>query len=341
MTDISLLTETTAWYWLAYASGLGLRRAKSIVRERVLARGITLAAMLQEPPQQWGAALGLTAEEAKTLTQRSAGMSDLVEQDAPMAGDGPGTAPAGRAILPSHPCPSSPPTEQPLLLAYRGEPGLLDLPLVLPVAGDPPDASALAWTLETLLSLATEGALPLLIARPGFEADVARGLLLAEAPLALVIPQGLAAYTPPSSLAAAMASGRVLLLNPFQLDAAPTDGEPNPMLTHAAKFAQAIAHALLIVSVPHPDGLLPEQPCFLRPGLPQTVGCQAYYSDPEDFFLRLVDIPTAAANASLEPPAAPSPPPEPSLPPDELIARLSASGHVPETLKARLHAGDD
>ena len=60
------------------------------------------------------------------------------------------------------------------------------------------------------------------------------------------------------------------------------------MLPHAARFAQALAAAILLAEPPFPEGLLPEQPCFLRPGLPKTPGCQSYYTDPEDLFLHLV-----------------------------------------------------
>ena len=116
------------------------------------------------------------------------------------------------------------------------------------------------------------------------------------------------------------------------------------MLAHALGFAQSLANALLIVTPPHPPNLLPEQPCFLRPGIPKTVGCQSYYSDPETLFLRLVETPVAAANANTPPlpvtppPEAPSPatPPAPPPDPEKLIDQLSALGNVPEAMKSRL-----
>jgi hypothetical protein len=111
------------------------------------------------------------------------------------------------------------------------------------------------------------------------------------------------------------------------------------MLTPTLGFAQSLANALLIITPPHPPHLLPEQPCFLRPGIPKTIGCQSYYSDPETLFLRLVETPVAAAIANAPRPAprpAPTAPPAPSLDPEKLIDQLSALGNVPEAMKARL-----
>lgn len=342
------LRETAAWYWLAYESGLGLRRAKTIVRECLQADTPSLYEVLLESPAIWALALRVTDDERermqanyerlaqdgeRLMAWQSAGIHTLRWDD-----------PAYPLTLTTH----LRPEQRPLLLGCYGDAGLFELPTVLPLAGDPPDEDATRWASETLLDLSVEGALPLLIARPGLDAALARALLQAEAPLALVVPQGLAAYQPPPSLAAAVDAGRCLLLSPFRPDQPPA--EPNPLASHAAVFTQAVANALLIVTPPHPEGLLPEQPCFLRPGLPKTLGCQSYYSGPEDLFIHLVEIPAAAAAANQAapstltlpeltlpsaPPGAPHPPRNPPDP-EALIRQLSKLGHVPEAMKARL-----
>ncbi len=297
--------------------------------------------LLLENPEIWAAALRLTGAESDALQSnhdRLAGMGQRL-----MAWQSAGIQmvrwddDAYPVTLNAH----LRPEQRPLFLSHWGDLDLLDLPTVLPLTGDPADDEAKDWTAETLLSLGSEGALPLLVARPGLNAAVARMLMQAEAPLALVVAQGLAAYQPRPALASAIEAGRCLLLSPFRPDQPVS--EPNTLVPHAALFAQALANALLVITPPHPQGLLPEQPCFLRPGLPKTVGCQSYYSDPEDFFLRLVETPAAAAAANQPPPAlveASAPDPLPAAPqlsdPEALIRRLSELGNVPEAMKARL-----
>jgi len=331
--------ETAAWHWLAYESGLGLRRAKEIILDQVQARKQPLYVTLSASPSSWQTALRLTGEETQMLENQHQRLESVTKT---LAGwrqqglglvrlDEPGYPPTLRVHMR--------PEKQPLLLGYRGELGLLDMPTVLALAGDPPDEEAGAWAIETVMELAQEGALPLAVAQSGLDAAIVSALLAAEAPLALVLPQGLASYTPPAALTSAIEAGRVLLLSPFRPEWTPPVGESNPMLTHALGFAQSLANALLIVTPPHPQNLLPEQPCFLRPGIPKTIGCQSYYSDPETLFLRLVETPVAAAIANAPRPAprpAPTAPPAPSLDPEKLIDQLSALGNVPEAMKARL-----
>ncbi|HEY52751.1 MAG TPA: hypothetical protein G4N94_04770 [Caldilineae bacterium] len=332
------LAETAAWHWLAYESGLSLRRAKAIILDQLQTRKRPLHDTLSEAPSSWQTALGLTVEEAQMLENQRAQLESvtktLVGWNQQGLGlvrwDEPGYPPTLRAHMR--------PEEQPLLLGYRGELGLLEMPAVLALAGSPPDEDAGVWTLETMLELAGEGALPLAVGRAGLDAELVRALLSAEAPLALALPRGLASYSPPPALAAAISSGRALLLSPFRPDWTPPSSEPNPVLAPTLGFAQALANALLIITPPHPQNLLPEQPCFLRPGIPKTVGCQSYYSDPETLFLRLVETPVAAAiaNAPSFAPPSPTTPPTPSLDPEKLIDQLSALGNVPEAMKARL-----
>ena len=331
--------ETAAWHWLAYESGLGLRRAKEIILGQVQARKQPLHVTLSASPGSWQAALRLTGEEAQMLENRHPRLESVTKTLAGWRQQ--------RLELVRLDEPSYPPTlrvhmrreEQPLLLSYRGELGLLDMPTALALAGSPPDEEAGVWAIEIVMELAQEGALPLAVAQTGLDAALVHALLAAEAPLALVLPRGLASYTPPAALTSAIAAGRALLLSPFRPDWTPPTNGANPVITHALGFAQALANALLIVTPPHPQNLLPEQPCFLRPGIPKTVGCQSYYSDPETLFLRLVETPTAAAIANAPPPPetpAPASPPAPPLDPEKLIDQLSALGNVPEAMKARL-----
>jgi hypothetical protein len=339
------LAETVARYWLAYETGLSLRRAKQIVQQ-VARTGLTgLHGALQTEPELWGVALGVNEAERDRLIERYDALETVGQRLLTWQQAGVYLLHWDEETYPDTLTRHLEPEARPLLVSYSGDIGLLDLPTVLTLAGDPPDAAALAWTTETLLTLGAEGVLPLLVARPGFAVEVARQLLKAEAPLALVVPQGLATYTPPPALAKALLAGRGLLISPLRPDH-PAVAADSRLAVHVVGFAQALANALLLITPPYPPGLLPEQPCFLRPGLPKTIGCQTYFTDVEDFFLRLIETPLAAAMAELpeteEMPtstAAPSPPlfpEEPALDPETLINRLSEVGHMPEALKARL-----
>ncbi len=341
--------ETVAWFWFAYESGLGLRRAKQTITTKLLPQGLTLAGVLDADPPAWQAALAL--DQAETASLEAAFPRLEAVSIAASAWEAAHVAllrldhPLYPATLRSH----LRPEQQPLLLSVRGDLELLDLPLVLALAGDAPDEAAVEWTCAALVELSGEGALPLAVARPGLDTSLVRVLLHMEAPFALVLPQGLLDYHPPANLAAALAAGRALLLSPFRPDQAPPE-PAKPLLPHAAAFAQALAHALLLVTPPYPTGLLPEQPCFLRPGVPKTVGCQRYYTTPEDLFLELVETPAEAAEANagdplpaLDLPAVvesapplPAAPVEPPVDPEALIDRLSELGNVPDSLKARL-----
>lgn len=331
--------ETAARYWLAYQSGLSLRRAKNLLAPL---HSQSLYEILSEPPELWGVALNLTPEERQRLETSYDFLTPTIHKLADWQKRGVHLLHWDEAAYPPTLAAHLRPEQRPLFVSYCGDPGLFELPTILALAGDPPDADASVWTIETLLSLADESALPLAIARHGLDADIVRALLAAEAPFALVLTQGLAAYQPPAALAGALAAGRALLLSPFRPDQT-SDDALGALLPHAAAFAQAFANALLIITPPHPSDLLPEQPCFLRPGLPKTLGCQTYYTDPEDLFLRLAEIPAAAAAANLsfspEPPPPPPPPPPPAPDPETLIARLSELGHVPEAMKERLRGG--
>lgn len=333
--------ETAAWYWLAYRSGLPLKRTKALLRT-LSENQTSLRALLDTKADLQ--ALSFTAPETELLRQNTPDWPrlDALLQEWQAAG----------VILIRRDQPQYPytlrthlhPSAQPLFLSYKGEPGLWEMPLIKAMVGDSPDPEVSDWTLRTLQMLAFEGALPLLVARSGFAAALARQFLQEQIPFALVIPQGLALYTPPPALQSALAAGRVLLISPFPPDKpAP---QPNSLLPATLRFAQTLAHALLIITLPFPGDLFPEQPCFLRPGLAKTIGCQHEFIDAEDLFLQLNEIPRIAAPyLTPDPTPAPTPPdpallptdpPPPPPDPEELIQQLSQLGHVPDILKQRL-----
>jgi hypothetical protein len=342
------LAETAARYWLAYETGLSMRRVKQLVQQVERSGMGGLYEVLQTEPELWRVALGLEEAEREQLLARYEALEAVGRRLWAWQQAGIGLLHWDEAAYPETLTRHLEPETRPLLMSYVGDIGLLELPAVLTLAGDPPDTAAIAWTAETLIALGAEGVLPMLVAQPGFAVEVARQLLRAEAPLALVIPQGLAAYSPPPALARALTSGRGLLLSPLRPDHPPVTADSR-LAAHIVGFAQALANALLLITPPYPPGLLPEQPCFLRPGLPKTIGCQTYFTDVEEFFLRLIETPLAAMMAHLpeaeEAAASPSAPTaasalpfpdEPAPDPEALIARLAELGHMPEALKARL-----
>ncbi len=334
--------ETAAWAWLAYESGLSLARVKHILLEQALPKHLSLHEISHSPAAHLQQSLAISPEEAARLRdwpdQAEAGTNRLVERRR----QGLYLLRCNQEGYPATLHHHLPPAQLPLLLSLRGDAGLLDLPAVLPWAGVEVDDSAAAWTTETLLELAAEGALALLRAQPGLDAVLARALLHAQAPVALILAQGLGAYDPPPGLAAALEAGRCLLLSPFPPDQTPAPAQAQAWRGHASHFAHACAHALLLIAPPYPAALWPEQPCFLRPGAPATVGCRADYSDAETLFLRLMEAPAAAAAAHtpLPPAALPDAPPaalpEAPIDTDALIQRLSELGSLPDALAARL-----
>ncbi len=347
--------ETVAWFWFAYESGLGVRRAKQVILEHVLPQGLGLHDVLTAGPAAWTPALALSEAETAAAEAAYEQIESVAAAVATWQAAGIGLLRLDQAEYPPTLRSHLRPEQRPLLLSYSGDLDLLDLPSVLTLAGDTPDDEAVRWTANTLIELGGEGALALAVARPGLDASLVRALLQAGTPFALVLTQGLGSYVPPVNLAAALDANLALLISPFRPDQAPPDAA-HPLLPHTAAFAQALAHALLLITPPYPTGLLPEQPCFLRPGLPKTVGCQRSYAGPEDLFIELVETPAAAAAANATGPlptldlpvvaevTAPLPKhvvPEPPVDAEALIGRLSELGNVPEALKARLRSKTD
>ncbi|NOZ48519.1 MAG: hypothetical protein GXP37_00540 [Chloroflexi bacterium] len=328
--------ETAIWVWLAYQCGLPLRRTKEIIM--ALRQGSpSLQAALASADGLDRASL--SSDEKETLAQVDAGVISAQVLVRQWQDAGIRLLRQDQSAYPDTLRRHYRPLQQPLLLSTRGEVGLLDMPLILPTTGDTPDAEASDWTVTVLQELAGEGALPLLVAEPGLSVELVRRFLPQGTPFALVIPQGLATYTPPATLSSAIDGARVVLLSPFppQQSAAASRATLSP----TRSFAQALAHGLLVITPPHPQGLLPEQPCFLRPGIPKTLGCTHTYVDPEDLFMQLSEVPLAAApyvSSSPGPEATPvsvEPPPAP-LEPEDLISQLARLGHVPDVFKQRL-----
>ncbi|MCO6449985.1 MAG: hypothetical protein J5I90_04280 [Caldilineales bacterium] len=333
--EYSQFIETVSWYWFAYESGLSLRRAKSVLLANATEVGFSLHEILQSPsPAQ---RLGLSEEEGDLIAKNVSGLGAVQTRITGWREHGLGLVRLGEPAYPPILRTHMNLNERPLLLNHRGDPGLLELPTVLALAGTDDSEETQSWAGEVLVDLAAEGALPLLVDLPAHQPLLSR-LLEVEAAVAIVMPQGLAAFRPSSPLQTAIDSGRALLLSPFRPDWTPPAGQDNVMETHASAFAQALAYALILLSPPYPTNLLPQQPCFLRPGIPKTVGCQTYYDDAESFFLALSEIPAMAAPFVSESAPTPQPQPlaEPPLDAEKLINRLAEMGNVPEAMKARL-----
>ena len=324
--------ETDIWRWLLFESGLSRRQAKSIILQN--AQSSALSLFWQAGPETFVRQLGLDGEEATRVgtamnrwatlqarwqVERSAGLHSLRINE-----------PGYPATLNRH----LPAEQRPLLLFFRGEPGLLDLPFILPLADTTVREEVATWALETLAELTAEGALALFIAQPGLNARLVKAFLAAELPFALVIPQGLAAYEPPASLKQALTSERVLLISPFQPEWHPPETDDNPFLPHAQTFARALAHALLTLTSlqtpPHP-----QQPCFQPPTTAAIEHAEPYLG-PETLFLRLAEISMAPSLPQSSPV---SPRPEPDLEPispEAILETLSLGGHIPPALAARI-----
>ena len=322
--------ETDLWRWLLFESGLSRRRAREIILQGAQSNALSLfwqagAAILAQQ-------LELAPDEAKRMEAARANWPQIQRKFEMERRSGVVTLRLNESGYPDTLNRFLPPERRPLLLFLRGETELLDLPMVLPVAETPPADTD--WALTTLAELTTEGALALLIARAGFEARAARVFLDAHAPFVLVVPQGLAAYSPPAGLQKALDENRVLLISPFQPDWQPPHNAPNPMLPHASGFARVLAHALLALTGPAPEPAS-GQPCFRGPDCADCERCPDVYDGAESFFLRL-----AEAAAPIPPiTTTTTPTPHPDLPPpspEEILSTLTQGGKIPPALAARL-----
>jgi len=325
--------ETDLWRWLLFESGLSRRRAREIILQGAQSNALSL--FWQAGPTILAQQLGLSPEETELLRNAQASWPQIQTRFQVERDQGLTTLRINEGGYPTTLIRFLPAERRPLLLFARGEIGLLELPMALPVADTPPDEMEIAWMLETLADLTAEGALALFIARPGFEARGVKTFLEAGIPFSLVIPQGLTVYAPPANLQHALDADRALLVSPFQPEWQPPATGENPMLPHALAFASAFAHALLVLTSPAPAPAA-GQPCFRRPGVTATDHCPDEYDDAEGFFLRL-----AEAAAPIPPGVTTRPQPSPAeelppLSPEEIIDTLAQGGHIPPALAARL-----
>lgn len=332
MTDSSPHLETDLWRWLLFESGFSRRRAREIILQGVQSSALSL--FWQAGPAIFSQQLELSASEIESITRTQANWSAIQRKFEEERRRGIRTMRLNESGYPGSLMRFLPPDQRPMLLFLYGETAFLDMPLIMPAAGASPDAAAESWALDVLTDLASEGAMPLFIARPGFEARLVKTFLETALPFVLLIPQGIAAYTPPAVLQQALKNESVLLLSPFQPDWRPPDSGLNPFLPHAVRFARALAHAQLCITPPAPE--TPEgQPCFCRPGIPTSEHCPDAYNGPEALFLRLAESlePTHPIQTSALPASEPALEP---ISPQEILETLAKGGHIPEALAARL-----
>lgn len=332
MTGASAHLETDLWRWLLFESSFSRRRAREIILQGVQSNALSLfwqagAAILSQQ-------LELSSSEIENITRAKADWASIQRKFEEERRRGIRTIRLNDSSYPASLMRFLPTGQRPMLLFIYGEPVLLDMPLVLPIAETPPDAAAESWALDTLADLAGEGAMPLFIARSGFEARIVKTFLETAIPFVLIIPQGIAAYTPPAILQQALKNGTALLISPFQPDWRPVDSEPNPLLPHAVNFARALAQAHLCITSPAPESYA-GQPCFCKPDISAAEHCPDVYGGPEALFLRLAEslAPTGSIQTSSPPPSEPAPAPVSS---EKILETLARGGHIPEALAARL-----
>ncbi len=325
--------ETDVWRWLLFEAGLSRRRAREIILQS--AQSNALALFWQAGADILAQQLALSEDEQRRVQQALADWPQLQARFDAERRAGLMTLRINQIDYPAALFRHLDATRRPLLLFLRGEPALLDLPTVLPVAGASPQETAVARALDALADLAAEGAAPLLLARSGFEARLAKAFLDVGIPFILVIPQGLAAYVPPSGLQRALDAGQVLLISPFQPDWTPA-GSDNPMLPHAEAFAIPLADALLLLSAPAPEHTA-TQPCFRLPGIEACENCPNCYTNTDDLLVALAEIPAPLpANQPAAPPVEPIESELPPLTPEEILSTLSQGGRIPPALAKRL-----
>ncbi|HEY80119.1 MAG TPA: hypothetical protein EYP25_10570 [Anaerolineae bacterium] len=324
--------ETDLWRWLLFESGLSRGQAKALILQN--AQSAALSLFWQAGPETFARQLNLGDEALAGLRERMARWDGLrTRWDVERRGgvhalriNEPGYPPSLSRHLPTE--------QRPLLLFLRGETTLLELPLILPADDAPADEAGEAWVLDTLAELTEEGALALFMAQPGLHARLVKAFLDASIPFVLVIPQGLATYAPPSGLRRALDEERILLISPFQPEWKPPAKDANPLLSHAATFARALAEALLTLT-PLQTSPFPQQPCFYPPAAAPIEHAEPY-AGPEALFLRLVESGAPAASIQTAPSSPPNEPELEPISPESILETLTQGGRVPPALAARL-----
>ena len=316
---------------MLFESGLSRRRAREILLQGAQSQALSL--FWQAGPAFLAQQLELSPDETARLHAAHANWQQFEQRFQQERSLGLRTLRLNQPTFPDTLLRFLPAEQRPLLLFARGDLALLELPRILPLAA-PPDARTEAWALETLATLATDGALPLFVARAGLDARGIQAFLQAELPFALVIPQGLGAYQPPAGLQAAINAGRALLLSPFQPTWQPPARQENPMLVHADAFARALAHAWLALGAPAAPPAA-GQVCLCAPEAAPLPHCPRPYENPEALFLALTEA--ASAPPTNHATSKPAPPPDlPPLSPEEILQTLAQGGKIPAALAARL-----
>ena len=217
MTQIS---QSAYWLTLTYASGLRLTRVKAIVADWCLRCGHPLSDLFELSPADMAARLGLTGEECEAI-QTARGH---VSRQAVWASD---LASKGVHIVtrtaPSYPVALTcclPLSQQPLLLFFRGDPGMLYQPLVALVGMPDASQAVIESTGELAALLAGEG----LVVVSGLSSGVGRAsfdgaLSTTDGQAVAVLPMGICALDHGQEAADTVERNRALFLSPFHPDA--------------------------------------------------------------------------------------------------------------------------
>ena len=346
MTQIS---QSAYWLTLTYASGLRLARVKAIVADWCLRGGHPLSDLFELSPADMAARLGLTGEECEAI-QTARGH---VSRQAVWASD---LGSKGVHIItrtaPSYPVALTcclPLPQQPLLLFFRGDPGVLYQPLVALVGM--PDASQAV--------IETTGELAALLAEEGLV--VVSGLSRGVGQAVAVLPMGICALDEGQEAAVTVERNRALFLSPFHPDA-PID---ESRARARNRLMAAMVDALVVMTTSQ-EGLtweMAEEALFMGKGVyvwdfgsaaePASAGNQAVIKAgamPTSSLSDVVDFIEAVVEASLEQQAAQesSPAMSPHSPTDGTAAPLdpmdpqttlnllSKAGRVPAALIKRL-----
>ena len=359
MTQIS---QSAYWLALTYASSLRLARVKAIVADWCLRGGHPLSDLFELSPADMAARLGLTGEECEAI-QTARGH---VSRQAVWASD---LASKGVHIVtraaPSYPVALTcclPFPQQPLLLFFRGDPGVLYQPMVALVGMPDASQAVLESTGELAALLADEG----LVVVSGLSKGVGRAsfdcaLSATDGQAVAVLPMGICALDEGQEATVTVDRNRALLLSPFHPDA--------PIDESRARARNRLIAALvdaLIVMTTSQEGLtreMAEEALAMGKGVyvwdsrsaaePASAGNQALIEAgamPISSLSDVVDLIEAVVKASLEQPAAQesSPARSPHHPADGTAAPLepmdsqttlnllSKAGRVPGVLVKRL-----
>lgn len=329
------------WHWFLFESGLTPQRAKALLADWS-ARGLTLEAVLAQAPAR-AQALGLTHDEAARLRAPAAlpDVQALTWEDA--------RYPAGLRALALK--------RRPALLFFRGEPALLERPLIYLAPGTltSDEEDGLREVIDLLL-----GEEVLLAAYEGSpQAElVLEALTYAEGEGSIFARSGLATREPPELEAALVAAARLVVISPL----APTTAY-QPSWDALLQEVAAVAADRIILSAA--ESCRPERVAGLEPEhvlaiteLPSDAATPPNISTttvPADVLVWLEGLlygiegelpPTGPLPAEMPPAEARpldaedvdlGPPPSP----EEILDTLQSGGKIPEVLRRRLLGEED